>query len=219
MSFPRMSPGDRIVVVVFVLYVALLAVLPLVMSPQDLAFTFSEEGVFERASIVGWIAVAAVVMLRIRPLDVRASAFTALFLVFAAREADWHKAFTADSIFKNAYYRRTPAPFEEKLIAGIVALALFVYVIYVSVRFLVLERGWRSRAGGWLAFALFLLFAFKAVDRAPAILEVDYGIVLPEIVKLYASAFEEGVESFLPVIFGWSAWISQDERRYLSSGR
>lgn len=217
-----MNFADRVVVVVFVLYVALLAVLPVTMSPQDVMWTFSEEGVFERASIVAWIVAAAVVVLRIRPLRARAWAFAALYLVFAAREADWHKAFTADSIFKTAYYRRTPAPFEEKLVAGIVALALlalFAYVMYVSVRFLVRERGWRSRAGAWLAFGLGLLFFSKVIDRAPAILEVDYGVVLPAMAKLYASAFEEGLESFVPVIFAWSAWISQGERRYLSGSR
>lgn len=217
-----MNAADRVVVAVFVLYVALLAVLPLAMDPQDVLWTFSEEGVFERASIVAWIAAAAVVMLRIRPLEARAWAFAALYLGFAAREADWHKAFTADSLFKTAYYRRTPAPFEEKLIAGIVALALlllFVYVICVSVRFLVRERGWRSRAGAWLAFGLALLFVGKAVDRAPAILAMDYGIVLPTLARLYVAAFEEGLESFVPVILAWSAWVSQHERRYLSGDR
>ncbi len=217
-----MNRADRLLVIVFVGYSLMLAILPLVLDPAVLRHTFSEEGVFERASILGWLLAAAAVLLRVRPLGMRAVAFAGLYLAFAAREADWHKAFTADSIFKTAYYRRTPAPFEEKLVAGLVALALvllFAYTMFVALRFLVRERGWRSRAGAWLAAGLGLLFFSKAIDRAPAVLEVDYGIVLPALAKLYASAFEEGLESFTPVFMAWSAWVSQADRRYLSGGR
>jgi len=214
-----MNAADRVFAALLAAYAAMLAVLPLSMPPETLLWTFSEDGPFERASVFAWLFAAAVVVARIRPLGPRAWAFAALFIVFAAREADWHKAFTADSIFKRAYYRSGSAPFEEQLVAGMAALAfvaLFVGVLVVSVRFLVREGGWRSRSGGWLALGLGLLFFGKAIDRAPAILAVDFGVATPELVRLFVAAFEEGLESVVPVILGWSAWISQRERRYLS---
>lgn len=214
-----MTTGDRVLVAVLVLYAAMLAVTPLVLSPQGFEWFHSEEGPVERAAIVLWIAASVVVLVRIRPFGARAFGFALLYLVFAAREADWHKAFTADSLFKNAYYRRTAAPFEEKLIAGLVAvalLALFAWACWVIFRFLVRERGWRSRSGGWLLAGWALLFLTKVLDRAPAVLAEDYGVQLAPLVGLYFSALEEGMETALPLMLAWSAWISQTDRRYLN---
>src|SRR5690606_25527234 len=116
-----------------------LAVLPLVLSEPAFERFFSEEGPVETASMFFWLFAAVVVLVRVRPLRARTWAFALLYLAFAAREADLHKAFTADSMLKSAYYRRVPAPFEEKLIAGIVAIALIAllaYVLWVVARFL-----------------------------------------------------------------------------------
>ncbi len=215
----RATTGDRVLAWVLVLYTAMLLATPLVLSPQGFEWFYSEEGPVERAAIVLWIAASAMVLVRIRPFGARALAFALLYLVFAAREADWHKAFTADSIFKNAYYRRTAAPFEEKLIAFLVAvvlLVLFAYACWIIYRFLWRERGWRSRSGGWLLAGWALLFATKVLDRTPAVLADEFGVHLAPIVGLYFSALEEGMETALPLMLGWSAWISQRERRYLN---
>lgn len=213
------KPIDRAVALALVLYVALLAVLPLVLASDTFAWFFSEEGPVEVAALVFWVVAAVVVLVRIRPLTARAWAFAGLYLAFAAREADLHRAFTADSMLKTSYYRRAVAPIEEKIIAGIVALvlvALFVYVLWVVARFLLRDRGWRSRAGGWLLAGVALLFFCKLLDRAPATLAEDFGVHVAPIVKMYTSAFEEGIEALLPLLLAFSAWISQDERRYLS---
>src|SRR5690606_39133983 len=134
-----MNPLDRGFVTALVLYLAALAVLPLALSQPAFEHFFSEEGPIETASTVFWLVAAVVVLARVRPPGRRAWAFALLYVVFAAREAQLHRAFTADSIFKSSYYRRSAAPFEEKLVAGLVAIAillLLVYVLWVVVRFL-----------------------------------------------------------------------------------
>lgn len=219
MNSRRIVPADIRIAIAIALYILLLALLPLLLPPADFRFTFSEEGPFEQMSIVAWIFTALIIVVRIRPLGPRAWAFALLCLIFAAREADWHKAFTADSMLKTNYYKHAIAPFGEKLAAATVALAaiaLLLYVGFVVARFLLRDGGWRSRAGIWLIAGTTLVVLGKMLDRAPAVLAEDYGIVLAPIVDLYAAAFEEGLEVIHPLILAWSVWISQTERRYLS---
>lgn len=219
MNSPRIVPADIRIAIAIALYILLLALLPLLLSQPDFRFTFSEQGPFEQLSIVAWIFTALVIVVRIRPLGPRAWAFALLCVIFAAREADWHKAFTADSILKTNYYKHAIAPFGEKLAAATVALAaiaLLLYVGFVVARFLLRDGGWRSRAGTWLIIGTTLVVLGKMLDRAPAVLAEDYGVVLSPFVDLYATAFEEGLEMIHPLILAWSVWISQTERRYLS---
>ncbi len=219
MNFPPIVPADRRVAIAIALYILLLAVLPLLLQDSVLIHTFSEEGPFEQLAIAAWLFTALVILLRIRPLGPRAWAFAALCMLFAAREADWHKAFTADSMLKTNYYKHALAPFDEKLAAGgvaLAALALLLYAGFVAARFLFREGGWRSRAGMWLLIGTMLVVLGKLLDRAPATLAEDYAVVLSPLVAVYGRAFEEGMETVHPLILAWSVWISQRERRYLS---
>ena len=219
MNSPRITSVDIRITIAIALYILLLALLPLLLSQPVFRFTFSEEGPFEQMSIVAWIFTALIIIVRIRPLGPRAWAFALLCMIFAAREADWHKAFTADSLLKTNYYKHAIAPFGEKLAAMTVALAaitLLAYVGFVVARFLLRDGGWRSRAGVWLIIGTTLVVLGKVLDRAPAVLAEDYGIMLSPIVHLYAAAFDEGLEVIHPLILAWSVWISQLERRYLS---
>lgn len=214
-----MHRHDRIFAAAIALYVVVLAALPLTLSPPFFHWLFSEEGPIEKASIVFWIFAAIVVLVRTRPLGANAWAFALLFAIFAAREADLHRAFTADSMFKSAYYRHVPASFAEKLVAGIVAIAiilLLVRVLWISIRFLWHERGWRTRCGAWLLAGLVLLVFTKVLDRTPAVLADDFGIRISPLLKMYADAFEEGLEAVLPLMFAFSAWIARGERNYLA---
>lgn len=79
-----------------------------------------------------------------------------------------------------------------------------------------LKGGWNSRSGMWLMIGTVLVVAGKALDRAPAVLAEDYGIMLFPMMGHYADAFEEGLEMIHPLILAWSVLISQMERRYLS---
>lgn len=218
-NFPRFEPADLWTTVFIAMFVLLLAALPLLLPQQSFRYAFSEEGPFERLSVIGWITTALIVIARIRPFGFRAGAFALLCLLFAMREADLHKAFTADSILKSNYYKHAIAPLGEKLVAGIVAIAsiaLIVYIGFVVLRFLFLQGGWRSRSGFWLLFGTMLVLLGKVLDRAPSVLSEEYGIVLSPLVGHYAVAFEEGLEMIHPLILAWSAWISQRERRFLS---
>jgi len=209
---------DRRFATALVLYLLALAVLPLALSEPAFEAFFSEEGPVEIGAMLLWCAAGAIVLLRIRPLGTRAWAFALLYFAFAAREAELHRAFTADSMLKSAYYRRVPAPLAEKLIAGLVAIALLVllaYVLWIVVRFLWKERGWRTRSGAWLLVGMALLVGAKLLDRAPAVLAEDFDLVLSPLVKQYASAFEEGIEAALPLILAFSAWIEGTRRHYL----
>ena len=216
-----MVSADRRALLFLVLYVAMLALCPLLLDEALFMWAFSETGPFERLSVWTWVVTALVVLWRIRPLTLRAYAFAAMCLAFAAREADWHKAFTGDSFLKFNFYRDAARPLQEKLICGAIATVLVALVLYVALvfaRFLFLRGGWRSRSrsGGWLLAAGTLLVAGKLLDRLPAILSGDYGIEFSPLAIQYFSAFEEGTEPINPLIFAASVWISQTGRRYLS---
>jgi hypothetical protein len=214
-----MMTSDRRIALVLFAYTMLLAVLPVVLDEHTFARTFSEEGPFEDLSIVAWIATALIVVVRIRPFGARAGAFALLCLACAAREADWHRAFTGESFLKNSFYRDVAHPMEEKLVCATIVLLLLALLLYVGcviARFLFLRGGWRSRSGGWLLTGTVLLVTSKVLDRLPAILSVNYGIEFGPLLMLYAKAFEEGLEAVPLITLGWSVWISQFERRYLS---
>lgn len=215
----RFTAGDIRLALALVVYITVLAVLPLVLPEDQFRWTFSEVGPFEQFAIAAWLFAAVVVILRIRPLGPRAWAFAMLCVLFAAREADWHKAFTADSLLKSNYYRHTVAPLSEKIMAGMVAVAAIALIVYVGLiiaRFLLRQGGWRSRAGVWLILATALVLAGKVLDRAPAVLFEEYGIALSPLVGHYSAAFEEGMEAIHVLLLAWAVWISQTERRFLS---
>jgi hypothetical protein len=159
-----------------------------------------------------------VVIVPVRPIGSRARAFALVCALFAAREADWHRILTADSMLKINYYKRSAAPIGEKLLAGVLAVALIALLIYagfVILRFLFRQGGWRSRTGFWLMVGTMLLVGGKVLDRAPTIL-AESGVVLLPLAKLYSAALEEGLETINPLILGWSVWISQKEGSFLS---
>jgi hypothetical protein len=215
----RFAAADVRMAWAIAIYCVLLMLVPLLLPDTTVRQAFSEEGPFEQLSIAAWLFAAGVILARIRPLGARAWMFVLTFVLFAAREADLHKAFTADSILKTNYYRHAVAPFEEKLIAAIVAIGaivLFACVGAVIVRFLWRQGGWRSRSGFWLLLGAVMVVLGKVVDRAPAVLALNFDMALPPAASLYVAAFEEGLEMLHPLILAWSIWISQTERRYLS---
>ena len=218
MAVLRLSYGDTRVAIMVACYVLLLAFLSLLLPETEFQLTFSESGPFERGAIAAWLAAALLIVVRIRPLGMRAWGFVLLFIIFAAREADLNKAFTAGGMLKINYYRNAVAPPAEKLIAGVVAvmaIALLIYAGAVIVRFLFLQGGWRSRAGLWLFFSVSVLVFSKVLDRMPAVLAEDYGLALPLIVLHYLNAYEEGLEMLVPLTWLWSIWISRTEEPYL----
>ncbi len=202
------------------LYCGFLVSAPFIFEADTFNELFSETGPFERLSIVAWLLASAVVLWRIRPLGPRGLAFAFLYALLAAREADWHKAFTADSLLKSNYYRHTLAHFSEKLVAAIVALifiGLLLYATVVIVRFLWRHQGLHSATGWLLLIGGALLVLGKVLDRAPAVMAHSWGIHLDPVVGQWMKAFEEGLEMITPLYVAASAWLSQKEARYLSA--
>lgn len=207
--------GDIPAIILLATYVIWLLVLPLLLPEGDIHALFIEHGPIEQLSVVAWLALGAVALSCQRPITRQAVAFALLTVFLAAREADLHKAFTADSILKTNYYRHSLAPLEEKLAAALVAaifIALVLYCAFVVGRFLFLRGGWRTRGGMWLLFGSILVVAGKALDRAPAILLEDYGIAFGETGKLYTLVLEEGLELAHPLILAWAVWLSRVHR-------
>ncbi len=208
------TPVDATVGLTLVAFTALLAVLPLVMERGQFIWALSEQGPFEQLSLAGWLFAAAVILFRVRPLGRSGLAFALLFTLFAAREADWHKAFTADSILKTNYYRHSLAPIAEKVIAGAIAaivILLIVYVGFLILRFLFLRGGWRTRAGFWLLLASVLMVLGKMLDRTQATLAEDFGVLLPPLAQLYMKAFDDGFELAHPLLMAWAVWLGKTD--------
>ncbi|MCW5620728.1 MAG: hypothetical protein KIS79_06455, partial [Burkholderiales bacterium] len=161
---------------------------------------------------------AAAVAVKIRAYHFPAAVFTVVYLLFAAREADLHKAFTTRSISKLNYYRDATIPYSERIVAALVAIIILCVILYwliTVLRFLFIERGLHTRAGRWLAIGAGLLVLAKMLDRSEAVLTQILHMVRPEWIVGLSDSFEEGLELATPVLLTVSAWISQSDGRYL----
>ena len=200
-------------------YAVLILVLSLSLEPTPFRALFSESGPFERLSIAAWLLVALIVLVRIRPLRGRALSFALLFALFAAREADWHKAFTADSLLKLNYYRQVPAPLIEKLFAATMALlliGLLLYWIAVLSRWLWHKEVRRSLPGHLMITGVGLLILGKFLDRAPAVIQDSLGITLAPWPGRLFSSFEEGLELLTPLLIAAAVWFNHNEQPFLN---
>jgi len=215
-----MTRFDRGLLALLAAYVAMLVVLPFLLSAETFDAAFSETGPFERLSLIAWIVAAAVVVVRIRPYGLSAAAFTVLYLLFAAREADLHKAFTTRSISKLNYYRDASIGVSERIVAALAALAILcviVYAVFVVLRFLFARQGLRTRAGLWLALGGSLLVFGKVLDRSAAVLTQVFHVARPQWMIGLTDSFEEGLELATPALLAVSAWLSQRHGAYLHS--
>lgn len=194
-------------------YVAFLLAIPIALSPEKTKWMLSETGPIEILSIFAWLVLAAqFAFSAFRPTVKWPMAL--LFAGFAAREADLHKAFTAEGMMKINYYTRSSAPLGEKLISGMIALVfvgVLLYSAFLFIRFLFARSAWRSQAGRWLIFAGFLFAVCKVLDRLPNILLEKHGIALPPLLDLYFASLEEGMELWVPIVLIWLAWTRKKE--------
>lgn len=215
-----MNRTDRGLLGALAVYVLALLATPLFVDAAMVREVFSEEGPFERGAIAGWIVAAPLLLWRAGG-SARAWAFAMLFLAFAARESDWNRRFTADSILKTNYYRHADAPWAQKAIAAAVVLlvaVVLVLCVWWVARHLV-SGGWRRRAGAWLLGAGTLLVLTKVIDRLPNVLAHDWGLAVPPMARLMASTFEEGVELVLPLLVLRGLWLAAAEGATLLGAR
>jgi hypothetical protein len=193
-------------VLVALLAATIVTVLALALPVDESTPLFEETGPFERASPWLWLAFALWIPLVFRKPTLEVAAGMVVAIAAAAREWDWHLAFTDYSVLKPPfYYREGTIP--ERLIAGGIMLVVIAAVVVLLARLIHL-RPWKRPWPWWvfaLGFAFFMLVSTKAVDRAPAILRDDLGwINLDEHLRVRTVfyAIEEGLEMLLPVFFG-----------------
>jgi hypothetical protein len=191
--------------------IALCTSLYLLVPPPTLRDWIKEDGFFEIGSAAIWFAAAAVLAALSAYRSPRAlfAASAVITFLFGARELDWHKAFTTDSLLKSNYYLKSSAPLAEKLIAGVVVLAIALVVGYVVVRYGM--RFLKRLASLYppaltLAHALVLLVLTKLIDRSVNVLKDDWQLAVPERLMHLQAAFEEPLEFFVPLIVLLAIW-------------
>lgn len=208
---PRVTTSCWITLTLLAIYIAYLLILAVSLSPEAFAVLFSESGPFQQMSLGLWLGLAAVLLASRSPAE---AAMAVLALLAAAREADWHKAFTVDGLTKISTYLNPAVPWQEKVI-GITMLALAlgssVYLTVRLYRYLFLRQGSVALTGQILVIAVVLLPLSKVLDRSPSILRKRFDIVLPQNIDQVLVALEEGIEMLVPVLLIVALLLSHTE--------
>ncbi|GIW74661.1 MAG: hypothetical protein KatS3mg103_1183 [Phycisphaerales bacterium] len=182
---------------------------------------FDESGPFERASPWLWLALAGWIASVFPRRGWTVLAGMVLALAAAAREWDWHLAFTGYSVLKIPFYYRDQYPVHQKLLTGAAMLLIAASTAMLLAR-LVRLRPWARPVRWWaksLAFAFGVLVFTKAVDRAPALLQEHAGLVLGDRWRAAFYAVEEGLEMLLPIFFGLYALALAQWHRATAQGQ
>jgi len=113
-------------------------------------------------------------------------------------------SFTRESISRISYYLNPDVALTQKLIVVLMLGLLAATALLLGGKLLVwlrTENGLRHDMGQILALALILVPLTKIMDRFPAYMQGFLGITLsPDTVRLF-SAYEEGFEMVLPLLF------------------
>lgn len=189
----------------FLLFYALVLTWIYMTSPGDaMAYIFSEMGPFEIASFLSWFLLAFWVVLVVRPVGATTLAMAFLAVVAGMRELDMHNAFTRESISRISYYLNPDVALVQKLFVVLLLGLLAATVLYLGRKLLVWlrgENGLHHEIGQILVLAVILIPLTKIMDRFPAYMQGFLGITLsPDMVRLF-SAYEEGFEMVLPLLF------------------
>jgi hypothetical protein len=170
----------------------------------------SEHGPVEGLNVALYVAVAVLIVRWRRPGDNWRlwTSLAIVMLAFAAREMDWHKAFTGTSVLKFSFFLRDGEPVHR------VVAALVLLPVALACSHLALRHGpgvWRGLrrldpvAVTVLTFAVTLVVG-KIADRAPAILAEEHGIVLEAGVRAWQTSIEEVMELALAFLVALGAW-------------
>jgi hypothetical protein len=173
------------------------------MPEAELKHLFSEEGFFEEFSIVLWVVAALVVIIKGSPLRSIHFAVATLFVLRAMREADWHKKFTTEGIFKLNYYTKSVAPLTEKIPAAcvlILFIGLVIYSLFSGYKYLRSAENRRCEALWVMVLGVALFFFGKILDRSNSVLAESFGIILSNDMKRFIGAYEEGLEMVTPLL-------------------
>lgn len=217
---PSCAPLLMRIALVFGALAALLVMGAITLPVEQLEWMYSESGPIEIASEFVWIGLALFSVALFRG-SITSIAGALLALGAAAREADWHKEFTDESMLKPKYYLSGEYPLESQIIGGVVVALLLASLALVTWRFFRLASTDPRLVPPWAgaSFAAMAIFVFsKLADRMPGILKEDFETRLPERLYQTVRSLEEGLELFLPAFFA-VAMISLHRDRYTSAER
>lgn len=182
---------------------------------QQFHTVFSEAGPFEKLSPFLWLVLAMWCLHpkhRLRAVDI---ALGVVATLAAAREADWDRAFTADSIFKISYYLRSTAPLSEKIPAAIITLAIFALLIAclaIGIRALLRNAGWRHAWMQTCVIGTGVLVLTKLLDRTINSMHAWFGIMIHGSAGQVIGGMEEAFECMMPLIFCYALMEYRSEQ-------
>jgi hypothetical protein len=200
------APFSRLIA----LCTASLSIIAWYLCPNEVVLRWLAEGsLVENLKIVlylvatGWLLLAR----HLLPKSVTL-ALAVTVLAFAAREADWHIAFTGTSMLRLTYYLR-PAPATHKAASLVVIgmlLTSWIYLLHTTVR---ARRARRPSSGPLRANVITIiamLVATKIVDRMLSVATNDFGLFVGSAGRALQLALEEPMEMMLPVMLVAAAW-------------
>lgn len=209
---------EKAVLIGLLLFSFLLVFIVYALDPSITRGLTAETGLFELVSPPLWVGLAALCWFKLGGNNRWGWGTAALASIFAAREADLHKAFTADSIFKHAFYRSTEIPATQKFWGGLAAaisVVVLLWMLVACVRHICKTKAWRRAWGRLTLLSIVLMIFTKVCDRLENTIKVDYGILLSAHESAIFHMHEEGIEMLLPILFAVAllVWLKDGARR------
>lgn len=195
---------EKAVLIGLLLFSLLLLVIVYALDPAVTHRLTAETGLFELMSPPLWVGLAVLCLIKLGGNNRWGPGTAFLALIFAAREADWHKAFTADSIFKHAFYRSTEISSVQKFWGGLAAaisVVVLLWMLLACVRHVFKTKAWRRAWGRLTLLSIALMVFTKVCDRLENIIKIDYGILMSARESAIFHMHEEGIEMLLPILF------------------
>ena len=187
----------------------------LLLTPESLQWLKAENGPIEGTNALLYGVCALVFLLAARTDAATRLALAVLFAGFAAREMDWHKAFTGKSVLKLSWYLEDGS-WGAKAVAAVCVAAVALAAATLLLRHAgAVWRGlWRGEAvAASIAVFVVTMAATKVLDRSLNILIEDFGMVFAPATGLLVGSLEETVELALPLIALVAWWQQRAARR------
>lgn len=198
------EPPSRVeAVLLAALGASIAAVLILVLSGERglVGWLVSEQGPLERTAAALWFVLALALLRWGGGLNRCSVGLIAICLLFGARELDLHRLIADTSMLKTHFYRDGGLGLAQKVLGGTLALAVLATLAWGSwingAEFL--RRAHYRRAWGRIVLAaLGVLVLSKVMDRAPAVLEDEWGIAVSWTAHHLVTLHEEWLEALVP---------------------
>lgn len=179
------------------------AVVMLVLSGERslVGWLVSEQGPLERTAATLWFVLALALLRWGGGLNRCSLGLVAICLLFGARELDLHRLIADTSMLKTHFYRDGGLGWAQKALGGTLALAVLATLAWASwingAEFL-RRRLWLRAWGRIVLAAIGVLVLSKVMDRAPAVLEDEWGVAVSWTAHHLITLHEEWLEALVP---------------------